>query len=719
MKYRVNGGVLGSVVNTTSSAASGVFALPDVSIKRGDNLWPMPATDTYFNYNNILLKGDGSNSSNNSTITDTSTNALTITRSGLVSPGYHSPYSPSGWSNYFDGTSYINSTSISPTLTLGTQDFTLEAWTYFTSFNNGAYGCPIISFGSATASTQFMLRASKTSSSSTSMNWYAVFAGTYYPSGVGTSGTSGGTVYLNRWHHIALVRASGVWTMYIDGVAVTTNTDSRNIATALNSINIGSDTTPSNGYMGGYISNVRFVLGTAVYTSNFTPPTSALSAVTNTKLLSCQSNRFIDNSTSAYPFTVTGTVSIPSHTPFPPASIYNSSTYGGSLYFTGSPGGITFPGTNLAFGTGDFTIEFWLRSYQAATQINLIWMASSWAIICYNTNSSIYWQAVQGVTSVLFAPYNNLFDGNWHHVAAVRQSGAFKLYIDGVVILTGTDTRNYSATNTVTVGKPGSYGYFVGNMSDIRIVVGTALYSGANTSSPNFSLPSSPLTAVSGTQLLIKGNTPGIYDSTAKQVVVTNGTYISTVQSKYGGSSIYFPGGTSSLYATPITTAAASPLNNTAGTLGNGDYTVEMWTYYTGSASPANFQCLATSRWDSTGTDYSGTWWLGTYTGNLKLCVFDGTSNLGQTSMDLPQNQWAHIALVRYNNVIKIYVNGVLGLTTATNSTNYTSSELSFGYDRGESAYPWTGYMDDIRVTRGIARYTAAFTPPTTTFPEQ
>jgi len=90
----------------------------------------------------------------------------------------------------------------------------------------------------------------------------------------------------NNWHHLAIVRSSNTITGYVDGTSYGTASESGNF-------NPGSNTELLIGYnvegFGGFISNLRIVKGTAVYTGNFTPPTSELTAIDGTVLLCCQS----------------------------------------------------------------------------------------------------------------------------------------------------------------------------------------------------------------------------------------------------------------------------------------------------------------------------------------------------------------------------------------------------------------------------------------------
>ena len=108
------------------------------------------------------------------------------------------------------------------------------------------------------------------------------------------------------WTHIALVRDSGTTKMYINGVADSeTYSDSTNYTGA--QVNIGKHYNNTSYNFYGYISNYREVIGTAVYTTNFTVPTSKLTAVTNTKLLTCNDSNTIDDaSTLSNTITVNG-----------------------------------------------------------------------------------------------------------------------------------------------------------------------------------------------------------------------------------------------------------------------------------------------------------------------------------------------------------------------------------------------------------------------------
>lgn len=90
----------------------------------------------------------------------------------------------------------------------------------------------------------------------------------------------------------------------------------------------------------------------------------------------------------------------------------------------------------------------------------------------------------------------------------------------------------------------------------------------------------------------------------------------------------------------------------------------------------------------------------------------------------LINNVFNHIAVVRNVNEFAIYLNGVKSTTNVTNSTALANSNLTIDIGLATGAFggiglPLNGYIDDLRITKGIARYTANFTPPTAQFPDQ
>ena len=350
---RWNGGVIGAANNPTLSSAKGIWSLSEATKAIRAGLWPPSnaGADPYFENVTLLLPGDGTNGAQNNTFLDSSTNAFTITRNGNTTQGTFTPFSkPDGrWANYFDGSTDYLSVANNAAFNFGSGAFTIEFWYYPTTISGTQ--CLITNYGSST--TGFVVQMGGSTAGSGKID--AGFSG----DGADITSTSGLTA--NTWNHIAISGTPGATgiKLFVNGTQTgSTYTGATSLDTS-SSLLIG--TVASTNYLSGYLSNVRLVKGTAVYTAAFTPPTAPLTAITNTSLLTCQSNRFIDNSTNAFAITRNGDVSVQTFSPFPTLTAYASGTNGGSGYFDGT-GDYLSLASNSAFtvGTGDLTIEAWI-----------------------------------------------------------------------------------------------------------------------------------------------------------------------------------------------------------------------------------------------------------------------------------------------------------------------------------------------------------------------
>jgi hypothetical protein len=186
----------------------------------------------------------------------------------------------------FDGTGDYLSIADNADFTLGTNDFTMEGYFYATAYNN--YARP---FGQSTEGG---------GSTNNAIGFFFDTGGNgdtlYLRYGTDPSG-SGNTITIsnfnggkNNWFHLALVRDGADLKIFKNGILLHTENigASYSIYDSSANFNIGASSNPGE-YWTGFISNVRVINGTALYTSNFIPPTAPLTNVTNTKLLCCQS----------------------------------------------------------------------------------------------------------------------------------------------------------------------------------------------------------------------------------------------------------------------------------------------------------------------------------------------------------------------------------------------------------------------------------------------
>ena len=193
---------------------------------------------------------------------------------------------------------FINDNNI---IDFGTGDFTFECWVWTKDYGGSTYND--IAGGN---SSEFGL---------------GIYGGTLYYSknGVVNPLQADVTTKLNQWMHIAVSRSSGTSKLFVDGVEEQSTSDTNSFASA-NGVHIGRLGTRSYKHQ-GYISNVRIVKGTGIYTSAFTPPTSELTAVSGTALLLCNGdNPLEDTSSNSHSVTKQGNPKTSTFGPFDAAT---------------------------------------------------------------------------------------------------------------------------------------------------------------------------------------------------------------------------------------------------------------------------------------------------------------------------------------------------------------------------------------------------------------
>ena len=195
-----------------------------------------------------------------------------------------------------------------------------------------------------------------------------------------------------------------------------------------------------------------------------------------------------------------------------------------------------------------------------------------------------------------------------------------------------------------------------------------------------------------------------------KTVTAFGNAQISTTQSKFGGASIAFDGSGDYLIVT----------ENEALEPGGSDLTWEMWintdsstryaTLY--SRTPAAF---STGMWSLLMNNNSNTsgdvaLYAGDYSSTLPLLSTSGVSVRG--------GAWHHVAVVRNGTAWALYVDGT---SRSTNTWSVAISDIAGAVYIGRDQFygrDFNGYIDDLRITKGVARYTSNFTPPTAPFPD-
>jgi len=190
--------------------------------------------------------------------------------------------------------------------------------------------------------------------------------------------------------------------------------------------------------------------------------------------------------------------------------------------------------------------------------------------------------------------------------------------------------------------------------------------------------------------------------SFGKPVTANGGVQISTAQSKFGGASGYFDDAGDFL-----SVPASSSWNFQTGNL-----TVECWIRPDGSST----DFVIDNR------DGGGTGWA-FYISSTNSLILQGTGGspnfLESASSVITRGAWQHIAWTRSGTTNRIFVSGTQ-VDTNTSMTCGDSSGIALNIGRRQNAGDlfYNGWIDDVRITKGVARYTAGFTPPTAQFPD-
>lgn len=353
----------------------------------------------------------------------------------------------------------------------------------------------------------------------------------------------------------------------------------------------------------------------------------------------------------------------------------------------------------LAYGTGDFTIEFWLRPtatggiiWDQRPQGNLgaqptIYMAGS--TLTYYTNSG---NRITGST---------LSTNTWYHIALSRSGTSTKMFVDGTQVgSTYTDSTNYVSSTFTKIGGDqydATGNYLNGHIDEVR-VSNSARYTA------NFTAPTAPFTNDENTLLLL--HMDGTDASTffeddnglrlQRGVRAIGNAQVDTAQSKFGFASALFDGTGDYLIVAP-----KPNLTHTS------SWTIECWIragdVTTSQAIIASFD---------TNSPFSG-WSLEVQNGNFKF--YDGSS-FRIFNSSASTNTWYHIAIVSESGSMKMYQDGTQQTTTSTLGSNFNNTTNDFVIAAiPDGTRTINAHIDEVRIS-STARYTANFTPSTTPF---
>jgi hypothetical protein len=688
-------------INVDDAQAQTTTQLITLSVTLGDTYWP----------NNTLLLDSNTPGNVNTFVTDISLNNNIATILGDTRPSNLNPYQAGYYSFQFPAnTDYLTTPVTASNSGFSTGNFTVEAWIYPTVAQSTTIVSSNYSYGTAAGNWAFYTTVG-------SANLLYFNGGSSSASGANHASTVNATISLGQWTHIAYSKISNVGYFFVNGVQIGTGVaDTTGYAGATGTLYIGRQA-DGTGYLTGYISNLRIVKGTGLYTASFTPSTTPLTSITNTSLLTCQSNINVDNSLNNYTITRVGSPTVQAFNPFGvPTSTTVNTLY--STYFDGTGDYLSASTSSAQFGTGNFTIEFWINinSIVAGGAVIIEFRAASGATfgeIYIATDSTIHFYLPTDI-----ATSNTITLSAWNHVAISRSSGTLQMFINGVSGYSGTQSGTFNAAfvgiGGASIGSP-----LTGYLSNVRFVTGVAVYTGT------FTVPTSPLTATqsSGTNISAITGVQTSLLTCQNSTLIDNSTNVFTITSFGQAQPLAVSPFTQTTTSVSLTNLGSSYFDGTGDQLTyannpifaffTGNFTVECWLYPVSSSgqSVMNYS-------NGQGANSNFAWEMFQNNGTtMGFSIFDsdGGTQYSVLNTGLLINRWNHIAAVRNGNTMYLYANGVATgpSTSVTGVSVFNKSGATLkvsGYNN--ATYMYTGYIEDVRIVKGTALYTANFAPP-------
>lgn len=409
-----------------------------------------------------------------------------------------------------------------------------------------------------------------------------------------------------------------------------------------------------------------------------------------------------------------GSTAIVDNSPYPRSISVNGnaqistaqSKFGGSsLLLDGTGDWIYAEPGSAPFGTGDFTVEGWFY-WNSIANGGLFHVypgtppgtTNGTAVGFDGTQFQIYTGGTNNSQG------GSVSIGTWYHVAYVKSNGSVSLYVNGVKQgVSRADTTNYGG-NGVNVGLYYSNGFtFPGYIDDFRVTIGVARYT-SDFTPPTTQFPDTgpyydhwytsvalllPMNGANGSTTFTD------ISSTSKTVTAAGNAQISTTQSMFGGSSALFDGTGDYLQL-----SSSGDLS-----LGTGDLTIEGWIYLN---TAHGFAVLGTLSFNAGAS----------FRINTTLMVLDSSGiNSVSRSVSININTWYHVAVTRISGTVRFFLNGVKQGTDQTYTQNFSGESRIIGGSVADNALYMNGYLDDVRITKGVGRYSSNFTPIPRAFP--
>jgi hypothetical protein len=382
-----------------------------------------------------------------------------------------------------------------------------------------------------------------------------------------------------------------------------------------------------------------------------------------------------------------------------------------SLYLDGTGDSVQAYDSNIALGSGDFTIECWAYLPNVSSRTNGIcdFRTSGTNLIAPAIYVNASAQIILNMNGTNRIIAGGVPANSWWHFAYSRAGNQNKFFINGTQAgSTWVDQSNYTYSQFIIGSLTGGNNNPALGFYDEFRISRTARYTA------NFTAPTEPFENDEFTLLLLHFNdyhgSTRIEDdigNLAPQMTrasllpdITGNSIISTNQYKFGSSSAYFDGTGDSIRYVSDTLA-----------IGFSDFTIECWVYATAKNRDQNIFDQRTA------TTSQAVPVVYVNTSNQLTYYVSQAIRIQSTANSIDINTWYHIAVSRSGTSTKMFINGTQVGSTYTDTNNYSNIPLAIGaYNNGSTVLgSWQGYIDEFRVSN-TARYTANFTPPTEPF---
>lgn len=372
---------------------------------------------------------------------------------------------------------------------------------------------------------------------------------------------------------------------------------------------------------------------------------------------------------------------------------------------------ITVSSVGMAYA-GDFTEEFFVYyTGGSAAYLDTYTPAAGRQFYISNGSLAYYYSGSSNLVSGIQVTPNA-----WHHVAATRSGSFLRLFVDGVVVastnnVTGTlsPAMPQMALNYQQYGGP-SY-YANGYLDEIRITNGTARYTG------NFTPPTAPFPNQGGGTVAAAQTVAEAQWSQVSLLLHMNGLNGSSTVVDEKGNAVTNSGATISTVTgavgspTSLALASGNQVTMSAANLSySGDFTEEFFVNYSGGVAAY----LDTYAYNGNGRQF--------YIDNGTLQYYYAGSSMIQSSIQITKNVWHHLAAVRYGASLYLFVDGVMVAmkTNVGGTLNPGTPLMALNFQQaGGPRFYATGYLDEVRITNGFARYKENFIPPSAPFLNQ